>query len=93
MSVYTRRTLAARGISPAERLPIVCQIEDLTSSDLVVALKEDEHRALLAMRFPGWEDRAAYWHVHDLDAGGPAEAIAMIDEFVRELVVTLRCRA
>jgi protein-tyrosine phosphatase len=93
ISVYTRRTLAVRGISPAERLPIVCQIEDLTSSDLVVALKEDEQRALLAKRFPGWEDQAAYWHVHDSDAGEPAEAIAMIDELVRKLVVTLTYRA
>src|SRR6478672_10257248 len=90
MSIYTRSTLAARGILPDERMPVVCQIEDLTSSDLVVALKEDEHRALLAMRFPGWDYRAAYWHVHDIDAGEPAEAIALIDELVRELVVTLR---
>jgi protein-tyrosine phosphatase len=90
MSIFSRQALAVRGICPSERMPIVCQIGDLMSADLVVALKEAEHRRLLADRFPGWESRATYWHVHDIDVGDPADAIAMVDELIRGLISDLR---
>jgi low molecular weight protein-tyrosine phosphatase len=90
MSIFSRQALAARGMRPSERLPIVCQVHDLTTADLVIALKKAEHHALLADRFPGWESRVTYWHVHDIDVGEPAEAVAMVDELIRELISDLR---
>ncbi len=44
--------LARRG------MPAVCTHDALAASDMVVAVKEAEHRTLLVTRFPGWEDRA-----------------------------------
>jgi low molecular weight protein-tyrosine phosphatase len=90
MSIFSLQALADRGIRPTERMPIVCQINDLTSANLVVALKEAEHRVLLADRFPGWDSRVTYWHVHDIDVGDPAEAVAMVDELIGELISELR---
>jgi protein-tyrosine phosphatase len=90
MQLFSRQALAVRGICPSERMPIVCQIGDLMSADLVIALKEAEHRRLLADRFPGWESRATYWHVHDIDVGDPADAIAVVDELIRGLISDLR---
>jgi protein-tyrosine phosphatase len=89
LSIFSRQALADRGICPAERMPIVCELDDLTSADIVVALKEAEHRVLLADRFPGWESRATYWHVHDIDVGDPGEAVATIDELIQGLISDL----
>jgi protein-tyrosine phosphatase len=68
------------------RTPKACGVEDLQSADLVVALKEAEHRVLLSERFAGWQDRVTYWHVDDIDLAKPAEALAMIDQLVSEVV-------
>jgi protein-tyrosine phosphatase len=68
------------------RDPMHCCEDDLKCADLVVALKEAEHRPLLAAHFTGWEDRVEYWHVHDLDGSGPEEALGQIEKLVGELV-------
>lgn len=73
------------GVDPAE-----CGESDLAAADRVIAMKEDEHRAMLADRFPGWEERVTYWHVHDLDRSSPAEALAEIEQLVRDLVAELK---
>ncbi len=59
---------------------------DLSDSDLIVAVKEAEHRPLMRAQFPGWEDQVEYWHVDDLDCAGPEEAIPLLEMQVRELV-------
>jgi protein-tyrosine phosphatase len=59
---------------------------DLLDSDLIVAAKEAEHRAMMRAQFPDWEDRVEYWHVDDLDCAGPEEAIPLLETQVRELV-------
>ena len=71
-------------------MPLACTADDLAAADLVVAVKEAEHRALLTARFEGWEDRVIYWHVHDIDVADPAVALPVIDGLVRELVTALR---
>ena len=86
ISIHAFQALNDRSISPADRLPVVCTIEDLESADRVVALKEAEHRYFLAQRFPGWENRTLYWHVDDIDVAEPAVTIAAIDRLVRELI-------
>src|SRR6187455_2612648 len=70
MSKATAARLAALGIphEPYVRLP-----QELTEADLVVALKEAEHRPLMTERFPTWVERVEYWAVHDLeDRGRPS---------------------
>jgi protein-tyrosine phosphatase len=93
ISRHAAAALAARDVLLAEpaRRPAACEANDLEAADLVVAVKEAEHRAYLRQKFPAWEDRVTYWHVHDLDAATPDEALAMLERLVGELVS--RCRS
>lgn len=56
---------------------------DFDKAQLVIALKEAEHRPLLELRFPEMADRVIYWRVDDIGLTEPADAIAMIDRLVR----------
>jgi protein-tyrosine-phosphatase len=84
--------LRARGLDdPAMiRSPVQVEEHDLTAADRVIALKEAEHRDMLKERFPGWEDRVEYWHVHDIDGCPVPDALATIEHAVEELVRVLR---
>lgn len=88
MAWQTIDALTVDGISPVgvSRMPAVCTHDALAASDLVVAVKEAEHRALLAARFPGWEDRVTYWHVHDIDVAPADQALAELKAHVARLV-------
>jgi len=66
------------------RYPIQLDQADLQAADLVIALNEPEHRALMQQRFPAWEDRITYWQVPDLDQVGSEIAFPKIEEFVTE---------
>lgn len=68
------------------RGPVQCSLEDLATADLVIALKESEHREMLATRYPGWDSKCRYWNVHDLDAASPQTTIAEIARLVTDLV-------
>ena len=68
------------------RAPIQCTLEDLVAADLIIAVKESEHREMLATRYPGWDLKCRYWNVHDLDAAPPQIAIAEIARLVTDLV-------
>lgn len=88
ISRFTVEALKERNIAylRVDSYPEACTLADLESADLVVALKEAEHRELLRAQFPGWEDRVTFWHVNDLDTTSPKEAIEMIDRQVEILV-------
>ena len=88
ISRFTIDALTDRNITPIglTRFPIACGIDDFKSADLVIAMKEAEHRPLINDRFLGWQDRVTYWHVHDLDAAKPIATITMIDRLVQDLV-------
>jgi len=94
MSKATAARLAALGIphEPYLRLPLRVTESDLAAAALVVALKEAEHRPLMAERFLVWVERAEYWAVHDLDAATPEEALPDIERRVRALVTGLAGR-
>ena len=62
---------------------------DLRRATRAIAVKEVEHRPMLAARFPGWELRVEYWHVHDLDFALPDEALDELEERVRSLFAEL----
>lgn len=71
------------------RMPIQADVLDLFEADLVVALKEAEHRPLLAARFGAWARRVEYWHVHDIDRATPDEALPELEALVERLVERL----
>jgi protein-tyrosine phosphatase len=95
ISHHTIDALNLRGIPiPAEhRRPMQLTLADLAGSDLVVAVKEAEHRAMMAAQFPQWTDRVEYWHVDDLDCAQPEEALPLLEDNVRILVGRLRAGA
>jgi len=68
------------------RFPLQVTEGDLLSADLIVAVKEAEHRILLREQFPAWADRVEYWHVHDLDFATHEEALPHIQQEVLRLV-------
>jgi len=94
LSEHTERRLAAMNINfdDSRHMPMQCRECDLVAADLVVALKEAEHRAMLAARFRAWAERVTYWHVHDVDAAHPDAALTEIERLVRGLIDDLRDR-
>lgn len=89
----TLAALARAGVTPprteTERYPVQVSEAELAAAQRVVAVKEAEHRPLLTERFPGWEERVVYWHVHDLDKATAEEALAALDGLVADLVEEL----
>jgi protein-tyrosine phosphatase len=88
MSLFAREALAAKGIAPEGDLrnPRSCSLADFDEAQLVVALKEAEHRPLIELRFPEVTNRVIYWHVDDVGFAHPSIALGMIDDHVRELI-------
>jgi protein-tyrosine phosphatase len=87
-SPHTLAACKTRGIDAQQlsRMPLDLTYGDLRQSHLVVALKEAEHRPMLDAKFPGWSAKTIFWHVHDLDAATPDQAIAEIESHVRQLI-------
>ena len=71
------------------RFPLVVKEDDFQGANHVIAVKEAEHRRMIAQNFPAWLDRVEFWHVHDLDCCGPEEAIPHLDREVTGLVERL----
>lgn len=91
ISHYAVNGLIERGIMIPEpsRFPIqLCEAE-LTTAQLIIALKEAEHRPLLTERFPLWADRVEYWHIHDLDRASPADTLTALTREVTQLIQRL----
>ncbi len=90
ISRHTIEALMAMNIAmPAVRDPLPLAEIDLRSASRVVALKEAEHRPLMAEHFPEWIDRVEFWHIHDLDCAEPADALPQLGVQVRALVKSL----
>lgn len=64
------------------RYPRQVTVQDLQQARLVIALKEAEHRPYLRARYPAWEHRVEYWHVHD---GLPTLAYHPLQEIESEV--------
>jgi protein-tyrosine phosphatase len=88
VSPHTERRLAQLGVdwTGFRHMPMQCRECDLADADLVIALKEAEHRPMLSKNFPAWENRVTYWHVHDVDAAHPEDALDEIEQLVRNLI-------
>jgi protein-tyrosine phosphatase len=92
ISQHTAEALQRRGIPLVDdpRDPKPLTLEDLVEADLVVAVKEAEHRTLMAQQFPHWENRIEYWHVDDLDCAESHEALPHLEQQIHTLVERLR---
>ena len=93
MSPFTLSALHERGVSlPALaelRAPRDVTEEDLRAAELVVAVKEAEHRPLVASRFPTWLSRVEFWHVDDVGDAPPSVALPLLERGVHELLARL----
>ena len=92
MSRLTLKALHAKAIQAegAERVPRLCALVDFDDAQLVIALKEAEHRPMIERRFPQVAHRVSYWHVDDIEFADPSIALALIDNHVRELISALK---
>jgi protein-tyrosine phosphatase len=92
ISRHTADALERRGIPLEEdpRDPKPLTLDDLAEADLVVAVKEAEHREMMARQFPHWTDRIEYWHVDDLDCAESHEALPHLEAQIHALVERLR---
>ena len=91
LSPHTTRRLRERAI-PMERTgpdPVQVDGPDFRRATLIVALKETEHRPLLALLHPAWENRIEYWEISDLDRATPEAALAAIEAHVTALLARL----
>jgi protein-tyrosine phosphatase len=88
ISKLTVEQLAARHIHLAAdiRLPIQLTENDLVCADLVIAMKDAEHRAMMREQFHFWADSINYWTIDDLDCKAPQEALLACDACVKTLV-------
>lgn len=87
----TVTALQARGVplGGEHRAPQALSRFDLEDSDLVVAVKELEHRSEMRRQFPEWEEQVQYWDVHDLDCATPDESLPYLEKKVQSLVAEL----
>lgn len=91
ISVHAKEGLEKRGIMlPDPRFPKQLLLQDLRHADLIVALKESEHRPWMASLFPDWEHRIEYWKVDDIDLATPEEALRIIESNIRNLLDQLQ---
>lgn len=91
ISPYTLKELERRQLQPLapDRSPTPCTEQDLQQADLIIALKEEEHRPLLSQRYPGWQDKVIYWNILDVDQAHPASALPEIAGKVEALMTSL----
>jgi low molecular weight protein-tyrosine phosphatase len=89
ISEHALKALSELDVPPLHpaRHPISCSEQDLEQADLVVAMKEAEHRLLVETRFRAWAERVVYWHVHDLDVVADfAETAKLVNDLVSRLI-------
>ena len=91
ISPFAIEALQTRGINAAgaSRNPVPCRLADFEGVELVVALKEAEHRPMIERRFPGIANPIEYWDVDDIEFVEPATALSKVDELVGKLIQRL----
>lgn len=92
ISPHSAAALEERGIGLSHTSPsrVSLSAGDLDRAHRIVALKKDEHHALMSEQFPEWADRITYWAVHDIDFAEPGEALAEIESLVEVLLRELK---
>ena len=94
ISPFAMEALQTKGIRAegAARNPVPCTLVDFGGAELVVALKEAEHRPMIERRFPDIVNRIEYWDVDDIEFVDPATALSRIDELVARLIRNLQAK-
>lgn len=92
ISRYALEALKARGIRAAGAScnPVLCALADFAGAELIVALKDAEHRPMIESRFPSVTDRIQYWDVDDIEYLDPKTALSKIDGLVEMLIRRLK---
>jgi protein-tyrosine phosphatase len=91
LSRHTLARLTTLGI-PVEtylRMPQAVTADDFARAQHVVAVKETEHRPLIADQFPAWLSRVEFWSVHDVDCAHASEAMPVLENEVLGLLARL----
>jgi protein-tyrosine phosphatase len=91
LSVLTVAALVERAIERRHTAPgrVALTEEDLQGADLVIALRDAEHRPMIVARFPHWEERVRFWDVADVGDLSHTEALPRIETQVTELLAEL----
>jgi protein-tyrosine phosphatase len=91
LSPVTTAELQRRGIPFSMTSPVPQQVSeaDFQRAARVIAVKELEHRPLMADLHPARENQITYWQVHDLDFSPPEEGVAGIEANVNALLAEL----
>jgi protein-tyrosine phosphatase len=91
ISPFVAYRLTQRGIdfTASDRYPIQAVDADFERADLVIALKEAEHRPMIEARFPRWIDRVEYWRIDDIDVATPDQALPLLDTNIESLLQRL----
>lgn len=92
ISRATVERLREHGISVEgiDREPIQVAEADLAAADVTVAVKEVEHRPVLAELHPNYVDRVTYWQIDDLDCAVPDVAFPKLEQAVQDLLKGLK---
>ena len=91
ISPHTQAGLLKRGIRMRHTAMGSGQLseKDLLASDIIIALKDAEHRPMFIDQYPRWADRIIYWDVTDIPEVSPDVALPAIEEEVRRLIDAL----
>lgn len=94
ISMHTITECRNLGVSTEPlRWPLEVTEADLADATMTVAVKESEHRPLMRLKFPAWENRIEYRDVHDLDCAHADEALPLLRRHVDKLLQRLEQKA
>ena len=88
LSPQTEEHLALRQIDLRHTASTRAQVseQDLLAADVIVALKQDEHRPMIRKAFPAWEGRIIFWDVGDQPEVRPEDSLPEIEKQVISLI-------
>lgn len=88
ISPFVAYRLTRRGIAftASDRYPMQAMDADFEAADLVIALKDAEHRPMIEARYPRWIDQVEYWLVDDIDVATPDQALGLTDANIEHLL-------
>jgi protein-tyrosine phosphatase len=91
LSPFAQGGLEVRGIALEQpcRMPRQACPADF-EAEIIVAVKETEHRPLMESLFPEHLGRVEFWNIHDLDVGHPVDALNELETRVASLVERLK---
>ncbi|NWF63582.1 MAG: low molecular weight phosphatase family protein [Chloroflexi bacterium] len=72
------------------RFPMQLEEKDLQEASLIIAVHRVEHQPMMKKYFPAWAEKIIYWDVADLDITDSENALAAIEQKIREIVENIR---